>query len=90
MQRPSGNPDYRGKTFGSNVASNWGFHYNNLITEPKGREVITIYEVDATEDQTFAKAVYNYRWTPQTRSIRRGSSDHRLPGRTCRQEQHQA
>ncbi|MBF8179542.1 acetamidase/formamidase family protein [Herminiimonas contaminans] len=66
MQRPSGNPDYRGKTFGSNVASNWGFHYNNLITEPKGREVITIYEVDASGEQTWAKAVYNYRWTPQT------------------------
>lgn len=66
MQRPSGNPDYRGKTFGSNVASNWGFQFNNLITEPKGREVITIYEVDAKGEQSWAKAVYNYRWTPQT------------------------
>jgi acetamidase/formamidase len=66
MQRPSGNPDYRGKTFGSNAASNWGFHYNNLITEPKGREVITIYEVDAKGEQSWAKAVYNYHWTPQT------------------------
>lgn len=66
MQRPSANPDYRGKSFGVNVAANWGFQYKNLITEPKTREVVTIFEVDATGDQTFAKAVYNYRWTPQT------------------------
>ncbi|GGC13282.1 acetamidase [Oxalicibacterium flavum] len=66
MQRPSSNPDYRGKSFGVNVAANWGLQYNNLITEPKQREVITVYEVDATSQQTFAKAVYNYRWTPQT------------------------
>ena len=66
MQRPSANPEYQGKSFGVNVAANWGFQYKNLITEPKTREVITVYEVDASGEQTFAKAVYNYRWTPQT------------------------
>ncbi|HAO25085.1 MAG TPA: acetamidase, partial [Methylophaga sp.] len=64
--RPSGNPDYKGKTFGSNAAAWWGFHYGDMLTEPKQREVITIYEVDATGERNWAKAVYNYRWTPQT------------------------
>lgn len=64
--RPSGNPDYRGKTFGSNAAAWWGYHYNDMIEEPKPREVITIYEVDATGEENWAEAVYNYRWVPQT------------------------
>lgn len=64
--RPSGNPEYEGKTFGSNAAAWWGFHYNDLIEEPKPREVITIYEMDSTGDRNWARAVYNYRWTPQT------------------------
>jgi acetamidase/formamidase len=64
--RPSGNPDYAGKTFGSNAAAWWGFHYNDLIEDPKPREVITVYEIDATGTKDWAKAVYNYRWVPQT------------------------
>jgi acetamidase/formamidase len=64
--RPSGNPAYAGKTFGSNAAAWWGFHYNDMIEEPKPREVITIYEVDASGAKDWAKAVYNYRWVPQT------------------------
>lgn len=64
--RPSGNPDFKGKTFGSNAAAWWGFHYGDMLTEPKKREVVTIYEVDATGERNWAKAVYNYRWTPQT------------------------
>ena len=64
--RPSANPEYRGKTFGSNAAAWWGYHYNDLIEEPKPREVITIYEMDATAEENWAKAVYNYQWVPQT------------------------
>lgn len=64
--RPSANPDYAGKTFGSNAAAWWGFHYNDMIEDPKPREVITIYEVDATGARDWARAVYNYRWVPQT------------------------
>ena len=64
--RPSANPEYSGKAFGSNAAAWWGYHYNDLLTEPKPREVITIYEVDATGEKNWAKAVYNYQWTPQT------------------------
>ena len=64
--RPSANASYKGKSFGSNAAAWWGFHFNDMIEEPKKREVITIYEVDATGERNWAKAVYNYRWTPQT------------------------
>jgi acetamidase/formamidase len=64
--RPSGNSKYPGKTFGSNAAAWWGYHYNDMIEEPKPREVITIYEIDATGERDWAKAVYNYRWVAQT------------------------
>jgi acetamidase/formamidase len=64
--RPCANPSFKGKTFGSNAAAWWGFHYKDLIEEPKPREVITIYEVDATGERDWAKAVYNFRWIPQT------------------------
>jgi acetamidase/formamidase len=64
--RPSHNPAFPGRAFGSNAAAWWGFHYNDLLTEPKPREVITIYEIDAAPDGSWARAVYNYRWVPQT------------------------
>lgn len=66
VPRPSGNSAYKGKSFGSNAAANWGFHYGDTLTEPKKREVVTIYEVDTTGERNWARAVYNYRWTPQT------------------------
>lgn len=66
VMRPSANPNYKGRAFGSNAAANWGFHYKDLIEEPKKREVVTIYEVDATGERNWARAVYNFRWTPQT------------------------
>jgi acetamidase/formamidase len=37
-----------------------------MIEEPKKREVITIYEVDPAGERNWAKAAYNFRWTPQT------------------------
>jgi acetamidase/formamidase/AraC-like DNA-binding protein len=65
--RPSCSPRFHGKVFGSNAAAWWGYQYNDLITEPKKREVVTVYEIDAaTGPEPFAKAVYNFRWTPQT------------------------
>jgi acetamidase/formamidase len=67
MPRPSCGHEYQGRCFGSNAAANWGFHYRDLIEEPKPREVITIFELDASNrDEPFARAVYNYVWTPQT------------------------
>ena len=41
-----------------------------MIEEPKPREVITIYELDATGEEDYATAFYNYRWVPQTDSLR--------------------
>ncbi|PLZ02990.1 AraC family transcriptional regulator [Burkholderia sp. WAC0059] len=66
--RPCANPLFSGRVFGSNVAAWWGFHYRELLTEPKPREVVTIYELDAElpkDRPAYARAVYNYRWTPQ-------------------------
>jgi acetamidase/formamidase len=63
--RPSCNHCYAGRCFGSNAAASWGFHYRDLIEEPKPREVVTIFELD-TSGEPFARAVYNYVWTPQT------------------------
>lgn len=65
--RPSCHHSHKGRCFGSNAAANWGFQYRDLIEEPKPREVVTIFELDATsKDAPFARAVYNYVWTPQT------------------------
>ena len=64
--RPAASPQFAGRAFGSNAAAWWGFHYKELMTEPKPREVITIYEIDASGDRSYAEAVYSYRWTPQT------------------------
>jgi hypothetical protein len=33
--RPCANPAYAGKAFGSNAAAWWGYHYKDLLTEPK-------------------------------------------------------
>jgi acetamidase/formamidase len=63
--RPSCHASHAGRCFGSNAAAWWGFHYHDLIEEPKPREVITIFELDSS-GEPFARAVYNYVWTPQT------------------------
>ena len=79
---------HAGRCFGSNAAANWGFHYHDLIEEPKPREVITIFELD-TSGEPFAKAVYNYVWTPQTDPDGIVHADHRLSRRARRSRDHQ-
>jgi acetamidase/formamidase/AraC-like DNA-binding protein len=70
--RPSRNPNFEGQVFGSSVAAWWGYHYDELLAEPKPREAVTIYEIffagnDGDPDETpFARALYSYRWEPQT------------------------
>lgn len=64
--RPSASERFEGRYFGSNAAAWWGFHYNELLTPPTPREVITIYEIEQRDERDIARAVYNYRWTPQT------------------------
>lgn len=63
--RPSANPAYKGRFFGSNPSANWGFQYNDYLEEPKPREVVTIYELDMSEPATVS-GLYSYLWTPQT------------------------
>lgn len=59
-------PSAPAKSYGSNAATWWGYHYHDLITPPKHREVVTVYEIEATGYEKFARAVYAFRWTPQT------------------------
>lgn len=61
--RPSGMDPT--KTYGSNASAWWGFQYDNYKEEPKPREVITLYEMDATGENAWAEAVYRYQWTTQ-------------------------
>jgi acetamidase/formamidase/AraC-like DNA-binding protein len=72
VPRPSRNPDFEGRVFGSSVAAWWGYHYNELLAEPKTREAVTIYEIHFAgregdhEQAPYARALYSYRWEPQT------------------------
>lgn len=59
-------PSAPDKSYGSNAATWWGYQYHDLITPPKHREVVTVYEIEATGYEKFARAVYSFRWTPQT------------------------
>ncbi len=60
--RPSANPKFKNAAFGSNAAANWGFQYKDLMTGDRPREVVTIYEIDATGERNWAQALYNFRW----------------------------
>ena len=82
--RPCANPAYSGKAFGSNAAAWWGFHYKDLLTEPKPREVITIYEVDATGERNWAQGGLQFPLDAADRSVRRRAQDHRLSRRAGR------
>lgn len=64
--RPCANPRYKGRAFGTNLAANWGYHYKDLITGDKPREVVTIFEFDSDGERDWAVPVYNYRWGPFT------------------------
>lgn len=64
--RPSRGPGVSGRVFGSSVAAWWGYHYGELLTEPKPREVVTIYEIESEGEDPHARALYAYRWAPQT------------------------
>ncbi|HVZ53267.1 MAG TPA: acetamidase/formamidase family protein [Pseudolabrys sp.] len=64
--RPSRNPKFAGRAFGSNVAAWWGYHYPELLTEPRPREVVTIYEIVTDAGEPYLRADYSYQWTPQT------------------------
>ncbi|WP_213769645.1 acetamidase/formamidase family protein [Bradyrhizobium sp. dw_78] len=64
VPRPSRNPEFEGRVFGSSVAAWWGYHYDEFLSEPKPREAVTIYEI-FSGDEPYAQALYSYRWQPQ-------------------------
>lgn len=66
VPRPSRNPTFAGRVFGSSAATWWGFHYAELLAEPKPREVVTLYEIVMADDEPHARALYSYRWEAQT------------------------
>jgi acetamidase/formamidase/AraC-like DNA-binding protein len=65
VPRPSQAPEFAGRSFGSNAAVWWGYHYKELLTEPRPREVVTLYELIRQDETLYAHALYNFRWTPQ-------------------------
>jgi len=66
VPRPSRNPRYAGRVFGSSVAAWWGYHYNEFLAGPKPREAVTVYEIFDHDEAPHARARYSYRWEPQT------------------------
>ncbi|WP_254916215.1 acetamidase/formamidase family protein [Pandoraea sp. PE-S2T-3] len=63
--RPSANPAYAGKAFGAHASAWWGFHYQDMLTAPREREVVTVFEIDCERNDGVARALYSFRWTPQ-------------------------
>jgi acetamidase/formamidase/AraC-like DNA-binding protein len=60
--RPSGNPAFAGRVFGSSVSAWWGYQYDDLLADAPLRETVTIFEIDTAA--AVARAIYAYRWTP--------------------------
>lgn len=63
--RPSRSAGAEGRCFGSNAASWWGRQYGDLLTGPRPREIVTIYEIAECAGAPCAHAIYRFRWTPQ-------------------------
>jgi len=63
--RPSGSGAFAGRFFGSSAAAWWGYHYSELLTEPRPRESVTIFEIFPDAEVPHARAVHSYRWEPQ-------------------------
>jgi acetamidase/formamidase len=66
VPRPSRSAGFEGRVFGSSVAAWWGYHYNEFLAESPPREVVTIYEIFDDDGAGHARALYSYRWSPQT------------------------
>ena len=84
VPRPSRNPDFEGQVFGSSVAAWWGYHYNELLAEPKPREAVTIYEIFDRDDGAACPRALFLSLGAADRSVRRGARDLRLSRRAGR------
>jgi hypothetical protein len=45
---------YKGKTFGTNIAAWWGYQYNDWVGGEKPREIVTIYELESDGSHDWA------------------------------------
>ncbi|PDT78282.1 acetamidase/formamidase family protein [Bradyrhizobium sp. C9] len=66
VPRASRSPEFEGRVFGSSVAAWWGYHYKEFLAEQNAHEAVTIYEIVDDADAPYARALYSYRWEPQT------------------------
>lgn len=66
VPRPCRNPEFFGRSFGSNAAAWWGFHFKELLTEPRQRETVTIYEIFNNAEHPHARPAHSYVWRAQT------------------------
>ena len=66
VPRPSRSVAFAGRTFGSSVAAWWGYHYAELVSEPRPREVVTLYEIVSDDEEPHIRALHTFRWQPQT------------------------
>lgn len=64
MPRPSADPAYEGRSFASSASTWWGYHYADFLDREDRRENVTIFEVEP--EGTHARALYSFRWVPQT------------------------
>jgi acetamidase/formamidase/AraC-like DNA-binding protein len=86
VARPCRNSEFEGRVFGSSVSAWWGYHYGELLTEPKPREAVTIYEIffggrEGDHHQAaHARALYSYRWELQTDPFGVGHATYDYPG----------
>jgi acetamidase/formamidase/AraC-like DNA-binding protein len=72
--------ELQGKSYGVNAAARWGFHYNQMLEEPKRREVITVFEMNGLSEGSNARALYSFRWKPQIDPSGRTHSTMDYPG----------
>ena len=82
--RPCANSAYPGKSFGSNAAAWWGFHYSDLLTEPKPREVCTIYEIELQRTAKLGARGLQFPLGASNRSVWCRAQDDRLSRRAGR------
>ena len=63
--RPCANPAYPGKSFGSNAAAWWGFHYKELMTDPNRARYHDLRNRCHRPAQ-LGQGGLQFPWTPQT------------------------
>jgi len=61
--KPRPNPGQGNRTYGSNTAGSWGYHYKHFLTNDT-REVVTIYEVisDEAGNALYTVPDHQFRW----------------------------